>query len=335
MIPICLLLKRQGMEERLHSYFQGESGHEERLKLLREIESDRELRRQFIEMKNFYSLIHFAVREENEVKEGRKSYNRFIQKIHRRRTGQYLAKAIGYAAAVATIVLSTYFVTINRTEGAGEKLLSLHVPAGQRLKLTLEDGTSVWLNSRSTLHYPASFAKDQRRVEIEGEAYFEVAGEAGRPFIVSSDEYEMEVLGTTFNVSGYPETGYVRTSLIEGSLMVYNGKNKAENIILKPSQQVTIEDGRMKVERIPDKGYFLWTEGIYSFNNEPLDNILRKLELYFDIEIIVNDPSIYSWEYTGKFRQRDGIDEILKVINKIHKFKIKKDEDNNRIILSK
>ncbi|MDL2256470.1 FecR domain-containing protein [Parabacteroides sp. OttesenSCG-928-K15] len=241
----------------------------------------------------------------------------------------------GYAAAIAILVGSTYWFTMQHASKEWPtEMLSLHVPAGQRLQLTLQDGTSVWLNARTTITYPSHFPSSERRVSIDGEALFDVAKENSRPFIVSSRGVEMEVLGTEFNLYSYPEAEYIRTSLLEGSLSVYRTQEKRKNIILEPNQQVTIKGRQMLVDKIPDPAYFLWTEGVYSFHNEPLINILRKLELYYDVKIEVKDPSIYTWEYTGKFRQRDGIDEILRIINKIHKFTIEKDEENNKIILS-
>lgn len=324
------------MENQLHKYFQGELGQEERLNLLRTIESDKELKQEFIELKNLQTLTSYACNDDKDQVKSSESYQLFIRRLRHKRLFSLLARTAGIAAAIVALVAVTYFYTINQVQILqDEQLLSLHVPAGQRLKFTLQDGTSVWLNSRSTLYYPSSFAKDKRRVSVEGEALFDVAHDAERPFIVSSEGVDMKVLGTTFNVFNYPEAEILRTSLLEGSLMVYYENDESKNIILKPSEQITIEDGQMRVECIPDSSYFLWTEGIYSFYNEPLANILKKLELYFDIEIIVKDPTIYAWEYTGKFRQRDGIDEILRVINKIHKFKIEKDEENNRITLSR
>ncbi len=323
------------MEELLHRYFQGELGDEERLDLLRKIESDASLHQQFIENKNLYAFFSLSDGNMDDV-ESKKSYESFIRKKRQRRTLSVFLKMTGYAAAVALIFLCSYWFAMNQVQPSDDKkLVSLHVPAGQRLRFTLEDGTSVWLNSRSTLSYPVSFAENERRVVVEGEAFFEVTKDTERPFIVSSQNVEMKVLGTTFNVYSYPETGIIRTSLLEGSLLVYYKDEKKKNTLLHPNEQVTFQNGGMDVEQISDKGYFLWRDGIYSFYNEPLDNILRKLELYFDIEIVVKDPTIYTWEYTGKFRQRDGIDEILRIINKIHKFKIKKEEENNRIILSR
>jgi len=323
------------MEEQLHKYFQEELEQEERLSLLRAIESDKELKREFIALKNLYALTSYANKEEKDCLESAESYHLFVRKLRHRRMFNRAVRIAGVAAAILALVTVTYFYTLNRVQNLqDEQLLSLHVPAGQRLNFTLQDGTSVWLNSRSTLYYPAVFAKDKRQVLVEGEALFEVTHDAKRPFIVSSDGVNMKVLGTTFNVFSYPETEFIRTSLLEGSLMVYYENEESKNVVLKPSEQITIEKGKMKVEHISDTGYFLWTEGLYSFYNEPLANILEKLKLYFDVEIIVKDSTIYTWEYTGKFRQQDGIDEILRIINKIHKFKIEKDEELNKIILS-
>lgn len=324
------------MEDLLHKYFQGELSAEERLKLLRAMDSDKELKQQFIEVKNLYALTNcFTGNKENHV-ESQKSYRSFIYKFKHRTLFNFAIKTAGIAAAIAVLVTLTYFFTINQALNfQEEELLSLHVPAGQRVRFTLQDGTSVWLNSRSTLYYPTTFSKNQRKVAIEGEAFFDVARDEEKPFIVSSGGVDMKVLGTRFNVCSYPETKIIKTSLLEGSLMVYYEDKESKNVLLNPNQEVIIKNGEMKVERISDIGYFLWTDGIYSFYNEPLANILKKMELYFDIEIVVKDPTIYTWEYTGKFRQRDGIDEILRIINKIHKFKIEKDEENNRITLSR
>ncbi|MCC8170680.1 MAG: DUF4974 domain-containing protein [Parabacteroides sp.] len=145
----------------------------------------------------------------------------------------------------------------------------------------------------------------------------------------------MKVLGTKFNVYSYPGQETIRTSLLEGRLKVYFPRAESEGITLKPHEQVSVTGTRMKVGTIPHADYFLWKDGIYSFVNEPLIDILKKLELYYDVKIMVKDPSIYTWEYTGKFRQRDGIDQILHTIQRIHKFKIVKDEENHIFTLSR
>lgn len=145
----------------------------------------------------------------------------------------------------------------------------------------------------------------------------------------------MEVLGTQFNVYSYPGAGYIQTKLIEGSLRVYQADNKNSSIILKPDEQVTIRGNNMTVGHINNPDHMLWRNGIYSFNNERLIVILEKLQLYYDVKIVVEDPEIFNVRYTGKFRQRDGIDEILRILQKIQPFKIMRDRENNIITLTK
>ena len=210
----------------------------------------------------------------------------------------------------------------------------LHVPAGQRAQITLQDGTEVWVNAQSTLLYPSHFSKKNRKVEITGEAFFNVAREKNRPFIVSTQHIDMEVLGTQFNVYSYPGAGYIRTDLVEGSVRVYQADDEKSNIILKPNEQVTIRGKDMTVSEIFNPDHLLWKEGIYSFDNEPLIDIIEKLQLYYDVKIVIEDTDICEIRYTGKFRQRDGIDEILRIMQRIQPFKITKDKENNIITLT-
>jgi len=324
---------KKHMEERIHKYFQQELNEEERIRLLQEVESDLEWTSLFRQIKNLYALSVLTSLPDDSV-EGKISYDRFTRKHKRGQTFRFVNRITAYAAIILFLVGFTHWWTLQQTAAKDAELISLHVPAGQRFQLTLQDGTHVWLNAQTTISYPSRFTNKERKVFIEGEALFDVEKDKNRPFLVSSQGIEMKVLGTRFNLYSYPETGYIRTSLLEGSLMVYREKQELHNIILKPNEEVIVDNNRMEVGAIKDLSYFLWTEGIYSFNEEPLINILRKLELYYDVEIEVKDPTIYTWEYTGKFRQRDGVDDILRIIRKIHKFNIEKDEENNKYILS-
>lgn len=322
------------MEDLIHKYFQGDLEEGQRLTLLREVEADPVKKKQFIEIKNLYALSTLAENRTDRI-ENKKSFNQFKRKHTRGTITLYLKRAIGYAAAILFIISITHWATLRQAgKDQPAEMLSLHVPAGQRLQLTLQDGTSVWLNAKTTLTYPARFNGNERRVSINGEALFEVAKDEQKPFIVSSRGVDMKVLGTRFNLYSYPDASYMRTSLLEGSLKVYREREEANGILLEPNQEITISGAEMNVDAISDHSYFQWTEGVYSFHNEPLVSILKKLELYYDVKFLVKDPTIYTWEYTGKFRQRDGIDGILRIIQKIHKFKVEKDEENNTIILS-
>lgn len=321
------------MEDKIHQYFQQALSKDESLQLLRKVEIDPYWDNRFREIKNHYALSVLASLPED-LPEGQISYNRFVHKHKRVATYRLLKRVTAYAAMIAILVGFTHWWTLQQVEKQDSEMLTLHVPAGQRLQLTLQDGTSVWLNARTTITYPSRFNQEERKVFIDGEAFFDVAKDKKRPFLVSSQGIGMKVLGTRFNLYSYSDADHIRTSLLEGSLMVYRERQELEYIILKPNEEIMIDNNRMELETIKDPAYFLWTEGVYSFHEEPLINILRKLELYYDVKIEVKDPSIYTWEYTGKFRQKDGLDEILRIIRKIHKFNIEKDEENNRYILS-
>jgi transmembrane sensor len=324
------------MEEKLPKYFSGELGQSDTAELFNELEKNELLREEFVRMQNTYALTHLSKFSKNES-EGRRSYQQFLQQLKTKKRQKVVRLAVQYAAAALILIASTFFATRYFLVGSDGEMEPnrLVVPAGQRAQLTLPDGTSVWLNAQSTLTYPARFSGRSRRVTVSGEAYFDVASNSRKPFIVSTQEMEMRVLGTEFNVYSYPEADYIRTDLVEGSLMVYSKRSPQTRVTLKPNEQVVMREGKMYVRKINSPDYFLWKDGIYSFENERLIDIIEKLQLYYDVKIIVKDPEIFNVRYTGKFRQRDGIDEILRIIQKIQKFNVQKDTENNVITITK
>ena len=321
------------MDEQFIKYFQHELSLVEQTNLLKQVQLDPLLKQKFIEYQKIYTLFELS-NQTNDTKEGKENYKQFVQKRRHSFIKVNLIRSMRYAAVFMGIVGSTWMVALH-TLSDSEKFNKLYVPAGQRAQITLSDGTEVWLNAKSTLTYPANFLAEERRVNITGEAYFDVAEDTEKPFIVSSKNIEMKVLGTEFNVYSYPELNFVETKLIEGSLQVSESGNQSNSVILKPNEQVAYSNGTMSVSTIANSSYLLWKEGIYTFDNAPFAEIIKKLELYYDVTIKVESPSLLKFRYTGKFRQRDGVNEILRMIQKIHKFKIIKNEDENIITLSK
>jgi ferric-dicitrate binding protein FerR (iron transport regulator) len=318
----------------IEEYFSGELKSPERLALLKTLESNPELKQQFIELKNLYGLLALSDQPDNSEK-GEIAYTRFSKNIKKRKILHFFTQIAASAAFLALLITATYWITVHKIKESipAEQYVSLHVPAGQYLSISLQDGTKVWLNAHTTLTYPTAFTGKERRVRVEGEAFFEITKDEKKPFIVSSQGVEMKALGTQFNVYSYPDVHYMQTSLTEGSLKVYFPGEESKAILLKPNEQVRIQGRQMLVENIPYLDYFWWKKGIYSFHEESLANVLKKLERYYDIKINITDPSIKEWTYTGKFRHRDGIDEIIHLICKTHRFKVEKDEINNTITL--
>lgn len=321
------------MDQRIQQYFREELTPAERLAFLREVEANASLKEDFMEYQNMHALMSLSSYAENK-EESKEGYMRFLWMKKKKQTRNLIITSMKYVAVLACIVLSTYWISTRYMNPymLEAEMNTLYVPAGQRARITLQDGTMVWLNAQSTLTYPSHFVDKNRRVSLSGEGYFEVAKNPEKPFIVSVSQVEMTVLGTKFNVYSYPDAGYTQTSLLEGSLLVSSVRSGAQ-VVLRPEDQVTVRDGRMMLGKIKHPDAFLWKEGIYSFDDEPLKDIVKKLELYYDVKIIIKTPRLADIRYTCKFRQRDGIDEILQLISKVHKFKIMKDKENNIITL--
>lgn len=327
------------MDEQVRRYFQGMLDDSERLELLRRMDTDPRLKSEFIGQQNIEALSLLSKQEQDEQEAARK-YSQLIRSmkddhLRQRRGFAFYAR---YAAAAALLIGSTAVITrylSNDKMPAEEVVSSFYVPSGQRAQLVLPDGTQVWLNGRSTLTYPTSFGSKERRVNLTGEAFFEVTNDVGKPFIVSANHVEMKVLGTKFNVYNHPEADYVETALLEGCVEVSNTCSHMQRVILKPNESVTVSEGKMQVKPLSSPDHFLWKEGIYCFENETLLDIIARLERYYDVKIKVKDPELLTIGYSGKFRQHDGIDEILRMIGKIHRFTVTKDLETNTITVSK
>ena len=323
------------MDEQILYYLQGELSSAEQSEFIRRVESDAALKKTLIEYQNLYALLSLES-QAGDRQEGIEKLARFQRQTKNRSLRNLFMKIGGVAAAIVLLIAGTWFTAISyQSSDLLSAMHTLTVPAGQRACLTLEDGTQVWLNARSTLMYPARFSAKERKVILSGEAYLTVEKDVDRPFIVSVQGVNVEVLGTIFNVSGYPETHKVETSLIEGAVKMYPQADPSSHVILHPNQEACYENGNLTVHPFSGQEMFSWKEGVYSFDNEPFDRIIEKLQLYYDVRIQVKDPSILDFEYSGKFRQRDGIYKILQIIQKIQKFEIEVDDENNIITLKK
>ena len=279
------------MDERILKYFQNGLEANERLLLLREIEKNEELKKQFAEYQNMQALLNLSSHTEDK-EEGKTGYQHFLKRIRSKKMHIWLVKTMKYAAAILILIISTYQLSVwhmshQLQDDLQAQTNTLYVPAGQRACITLQDGTIVWLNAQSTLIYPSHFYGKERIVSITGEAFFEVSKDKEKPFIVTAQDAKIRVLGTKFNVYSYPDTKQIKTSLIEGAVQVFY---KSKQVILRPNEESIAQDGKLTVSNIKNPDMLLWRNGIYSFNNERLVEIVRKLELYYDC-LLYTSPS--------------------------------------------
>lgn len=160
---------------------------------------------------------------------------------------------------------------------------TIETPKGGTYQLILSDGTKVWLNSASKLHYPIQFTSNERLVELEGEAYFEVMKDAGRKFLVKSKAQQIEVLGTKFNVNCYHDEAAESTVLLEGSVKILAGK---QTKMLKPDQEIVNANGKLQLRNVADaQDAIAWKNGYFQFDDEHIESVMRKLARWYDIEV--------------------------------------------------
>ncbi|SMC55357.1 FecR family protein [Pedobacter africanus] len=199
-------------------------------------------------------------------------------------------------------------VQIGDSSMIGRENMNVSTPRGGQFQIVLSDGTRVWLNSASYLRFPRSFGHlTERRVELSGEGYFEVAKDKLHPFIVNVDGQEARVLGTHFNINSYQENKAIKTTLLEGSLMVTGKNNK---VILKPGQQSVLTPGQLNVGSADLEAAVSWKKGYFYFNDEKITEVMSTISRWYDID--VNYEGEISREgFTGAISRFTNISDVL------------------------
>lgn len=252
---------------------------------------------------------------------------------HRGITIRRISNELLRIAAIILVLLGiNYLMSQKETLESPVLYQTLYVPAGQRAELFLPDSTRVWLNADSKLVYPITFQKENRQVELDGEAYFEVRHDAASPFVVKTKRMDVKVLGTEFNVVAYSELEDFRISLLKGSVEL-ESTDTNRTYRMEPGEQILFQEGKYLSSRIGNMDYFKWKEGLLCFNDQPIYVIIEKLRLYYDIRIEVANLPFLKERYSGKFRVKDGVEQVLKVLQLEHKFTYAKDNELNLITI--
>lgn len=223
-------------------------------------------------------------------------------------------------------------------ENTAKKMVynTLKVPYGKNFKLGLSDGTMVHINSGSEIKFPIQFIKGMNRtVFVTGEAYFDVAKNKKQPFIVCADNLNIRVLGTKFNVNAYPEDDSEEIVLVEGSVALYNKNsyyNSLKCTMLKPGFQAkhSKKTNQTKVENVITAVYTSWMNGELVFRNMSFENIAKKLERHYNVEILIKNKELSSQTFNASF----GQESLLKVLESLKEnYGITYKQENNKIII--
>ncbi|WP_368114565.1 FecR family protein [Bacteroides sp. RTP21281st1_E4_RTP21281_210402] len=305
--------------ELLYRFFNKETTLEEEKKIRLWIEESDENRQEFFRERKLFDAI---------LLHGDLAYKKVRPRFYI--PWRRIAAALSGVAAIVllTIYVTTYFLQQSFRD---ETMNTVIVPQGQRVSLTLADGTKVWLNAKTKMEYPQSFkAFDERIVKVDGEAYFEVSKNKNRPFIVKTSKGDLEVLGTKFYVSAYATTDIFETSLIEGRVKVHTAY---EDMTLYPRDKAVLQNGILTRKHIDDMDIYRWRDGLYCFKNLSFEDVLKQFEIYYDVRFVKENPQMANPKLNGKFRLIDGVDYALRVLQREVGFSFRRDEETSVIYL--
>ena len=254
-------------------------------------------------------------------------YERILDRIHHdvnlsqtfsKKKGRGVRRSLQFLSRVAAVLfipllfLSIYMtmfkVSVKRSEPLFTEIIS---PNGSRIHMSLPDGTKVWLNNGSRLKFPLKFSGKVRRVELTGEAFFEVARNKKIPFVVKAGALSVVATGTAFDVMAYPEDKKIETTLKEGEIVICKelpGGKTRRLMVMKPNEHAVYrkQEGKLYYnEENPDK-YISWMEGRLIFRNDPLDVVVKRLSRWYNVDIVAKDPRLARFTYTATF-----VDETL------------------------
>ena len=318
------------MKSIIQEYFDSAISSEKKKILLQQIYADENLLTEFSEITNIEATFLLQPMPDDK-KNGKKAFYKF-HKRHKPALLRNVFLRVASYAAIGLIVVAlwnTFATRNNITNNAGLKTVT--VPPGQRTLVTLEDKTEIWLNSSTELEYLSEAKSPKRKVKLTGAGYFQVTPNPEKPFIVETKSLRIKVTGTSFNLAEYGNEGNAEIGLVEGTVDVII-QNTKKQYSLVAGEKLSYNKGSVNIGQI-DKEDYLWYNGIYNFNKISFEKLAEKLELYYDVTIEIQDPSLRKRLYTGKFRQQDGVAEILRILQKTISFTIDREEDRNHFII--
>ena len=256
----------------------------------------------------------------------------------RRRTVSLWKRAAQWSAAAAAVLLACaglgHYMADRILERRTRDMMAITAPNGQSMSVTLSDGTTVWLNSGTTLEYPAVFARGERRVKVTGEAMFDVKSDPQHPFVVETFACDVRVLGTKFNVEANEEKGIFSADLLRGKVQVCNRTDRSDRITMEPNQTVHLENGKLQLHAQENADKLLWTDGILCITGMTFEEVMAKFERCYDINVEILRDDLPQIEFQRcKLRISEGIDHALAVLQHAADFRYERDITTNTLYI--
>jgi len=331
-------------------YLDDEISDEEQDALYQWLKADQQNFRQFIKLKDIWHMGEMLCSDENAGKNAlhrfRNKYPETVKPVNRsKEILRYSLQAAATIILACLLSLSWKWLT-NKKENIPNlqnEFTQVFIPRGQKGQITLHDGTKIWLNSNTILKYPDNFGNGQRKIILDGEAYLDVAKDPVHPFILETSTVTLKVLGTSFNVKCYSEENTVETTLIEGSLEILPGNSgirSKKKITLKPNEKAIFlklnnsisiaeldkpghKDDKInqRIKKSPIsitqvESIISWKDNHLTFRDESFEEITKKMESWYDVEIRIEDEKLKKYRFTGKFIYNETIDQVMDVISR-------------------
>ncbi|MDR2763540.1 MAG: FecR domain-containing protein [Tannerella sp.] len=306
-------------ENLLHAFFAGTALPEDRKAVKRWLDESDTHRKKLFEERALFDALLLAGGEKADT--GKPSVR---QRFFRRPKFREWLKV---AAVVAVMCLAIAYFYERKMTALLTATHTLTVPPGQRVNLQLPDGTKVWLNARSRITWPGCFAPSAREVTLDGEAWFEVEQDAGKPFVVHTDKYNIRVLGTKFNVNAYAGTDDFSIAVMEGAVDIEYRREPDPVVRLTPNRQAMEQNGQLTVAPIEDFDVYRWREGLICFKQTGFLTLMTLFEKCYGIRIVVQNRNVAGKVFSGKFRIADGVDNALRVLQRECHFSFERDDD--------
>lgn len=316
------------MNELLEKYFTDSLTDQEKTVLFRQIDLDPTLKEEFVRLQNTVAVSNMITRQ-NDRQWVSAKFNQIKDIIEKRKQKRIFSSVIKYSAT-AVLLFATWFLSKEYTLfGLSNDFTHIEVPVGKQAFLTLPDGTDVWLASRTKLKYSNAFNQKNRTIELDGEGFFSVKKNTSMPFLVTTKEYTVQATGTQFNVFAYSESTIFETELLSGGVSIYHENDKENSLHLKPNEKAVLTDGRILKSNNLTTTADNYKANIYSFENKSLNELIQRLELWYNVKMILKNPDIGKYVFAGKFKKTDQIEYVLQAIKDTGKFdfEIKKEND--------
>ena len=287
--------------ELLYNFFKGNATLEEGMKIKAWVEASEENERTFYKERELFNtlLLHNPLPE--------KKSSVFKLSIFKKIKSDGLKIAV---VVILTLAFS-YLYQGYKNRRADVIMSTISVPEGQRTHLTLPDGTTVWLNARTTIQYPSSFNKKKRVVILQGEAYFDVKRNEDKPFVVQTSFCDVEVLGTKFNVNNY-DTSDSQVVLVQGAVELKTTNN--DRVRMKPNELVSLQEGSFAEKRaVNTDEYTCWMQGMINLDGESVESVAQRLSHYYGVTILFDD-GMSADKFYGKLMLGDRVSEALQSI---------------------